>query len=153
MKKIMNKVENFVDEMTEGIPTAHPREIITVAGDLRRITIQYPSQFARRTAAFLLAISLILTLLLSCTGPQDRSAQGARTAPAGAIVPLDGPVLAGEPVMFSLNGNFNDAYWELGDGATAEGPSVSHTYQKPGFTGSSWDQRWATHSTSYLPPS
>jgi hypothetical protein len=36
-------------------------------------------------------------------------------------------------VTFSLNGNLNDAYWELGDGATAEGSSVNHTYQKPGF--------------------
>ena len=35
MKKIMNKAENFVDEMIEGILAAHPGELTTVAGDLR----------------------------------------------------------------------------------------------------------------------
>lgn len=35
MKKIMNKAENFVDEMIEGILNAHPGELTTVADDLR----------------------------------------------------------------------------------------------------------------------
>jgi len=35
MKKIMNKAENFVDEMIEGILAAHPGELTTVANDLR----------------------------------------------------------------------------------------------------------------------
>lgn len=35
MKKIMNKAENFVDDMIEGILAAHPGELTTVAGDLR----------------------------------------------------------------------------------------------------------------------
>ena len=35
MKKIMNKAENFVDEMIEGILAAHPGELTTVAGDSR----------------------------------------------------------------------------------------------------------------------
>jgi hypothetical protein len=129
MKIAMNKTENFVDEIIDGTLAA---DLTTVAGDLTRITIQYPSQFARRTAAFLLAISLILTLLLSCTGPQDRSAQGARIAPAGAIVPLNGPVMVEKPVTFRLNGNPSNPHWDLGDGSTADGSSVTHTYQKPG---------------------
>lgn len=35
MKKVMNKAENFVDEMIEGILAAHPGELTIVAGDLR----------------------------------------------------------------------------------------------------------------------
>jgi hypothetical protein len=54
------------------------------------------------------------------------------TALAGAIVPLDGPVLAGQPVTFKLSGNPSNPHWDLGDGATADGLSVTHTYQKPG---------------------
>ncbi len=65
------------------------------------------------------------------------AATGTRTADAfgraGAIVPLDGPVLAGTPVRFRLKGNPSDPHWKLGDGATADGSSVSHTYQEPGF--------------------
>jgi inosine-uridine nucleoside N-ribohydrolase len=127
MKKILNKAENLVDEMIEEILAPHPDKLTTITGDLRRITIHYPLQFVRRAAAVLLAFGLILGLLSGCA---DRASKGKSSA---SIVPLDGPVQAGEPVMFSLNGTFNDAYWELGDGATAEGPSVSHTYQKPGY--------------------
>jgi len=64
---------------------------------------------------------------------QDGSTQTARTAGAGAIVPLDSPVLAGKPVTFKLSGNPSNPHWKLGDGATADGPSVSHTFQKPGI--------------------
>jgi inosine-uridine nucleoside N-ribohydrolase len=73
--------------------------------------------------------------LPGCTGAQDESAKSpvSEKMSSVAIVPLDGPVMAGKPVMFSLNGNLNDASWELGDGSTAEGPSVNHTYQKPGY--------------------
>jgi hypothetical protein len=63
---------------------------------------------------------------------KTRPPREARRARAEAIVPLDGPVLAGKPVTFKLSGNPSDAHWELGDGATAEGSSVTHTYQKPG---------------------
>jgi hypothetical protein len=59
--------------------------------------------------------------------------QAARVARAEAIVPLDGPVLAGKPVTFKLSGNPSNPHWDLGDGATAEGSSVTHTYQKPGI--------------------
>jgi len=55
------------------------------------------------------------------------------TARAGAIVPLDGPVLAGKPVTFKLSGNPSNPHWKLGAGVTADGPSVRHTYQKPGI--------------------
>jgi hypothetical protein len=63
---------------------------------------------------------------------QDPSSRVARTARAGAIVPLDGPVLAGKPVTFNLSGNPGNPHWNLGGGATADGSSVTHTYQKPG---------------------
>jgi PKD repeat protein len=105
MKKAMNKVKNFVDEM-----------------------------IVRRTVTVLLAFGLMVGLLSGCTGVHDQSAKSPvyDKQSSGTIVPLDSPVLAGEPVMFSLNGNLTDAFWELGDGATAEGLSVHHTYQKPG---------------------
>jgi hypothetical protein len=105
MKKTMTKAENFEDEspMSRG-----------------KITLQYPLQFVRRMASAVLAFSLIIGLLSDFA-----------TAHAGAIVPLDGPVLAGEPVTFRIIGN-HDIHWDLGDGATAQGPSVTHTYQKPG---------------------
>jgi len=38
MKKFINKPENFVDEMIEGILAAHPDQIAVAAGDLRCIT-------------------------------------------------------------------------------------------------------------------
>lgn len=34
MKKIINKPDNFVPEMLEGIYTAHPHELAYAAGDL-----------------------------------------------------------------------------------------------------------------------
>lgn len=54
------------------------------------------------------------------------------TARAGAIIPLDGPVMVGKAVTFALKGDPRDVCWDLGDGSTAEGSSVNHTYQKPG---------------------
>jgi hypothetical protein len=68
--------------------------------------------------AILLAFSLIILSAFA-------------NAHANAIVPLEGPVLAGEPVTFRIIGN-QDIHWDLGDGTTAQGPSVTHTYQKPG---------------------
>ncbi len=52
---------------------------------------------------------------------------------AGAIAPLDGPVLVGKSVTFALKGDSNGAHWDLGDGSSAEGSSVNHTYQKQGL--------------------
>jgi hypothetical protein len=83
--------------------------------------------------AFLTAL-LLGSLACPCfAAAQDPATQEARRGSAGAIVPLDAPVLAGKPVTFKLNSNSSDVHWELGDGATAEGPSVTHTYQKPGI--------------------
>jgi len=90
-------------------------------------------QFIGQTAAVLLACGLITSLLPGFAAAQDLSTQAARTAPAGAIVPLDGPVLAGKPVTFKLSGNPSNPHWKLGDGASAEGSSITHTYQKPGI--------------------
>jgi hypothetical protein len=58
-----------------------------------------PNQFqcVRQTAAVLMACGLIASLLPGFAAAQDLSTQAARTARAGAIVPLDGPVLAGSP--------------------------------------------------------
>jgi PKD domain-containing protein len=50
----------------------------------------------------------------------------------GSFVPLDEPVLAGKSATFRLHGDLTDAHWNLGDGSTAEGSSVNHTYKKPG---------------------
>jgi len=95
--------------------------------------MQHQKQFIRQSAAVLLACGLITSLLPGFAAAQDLSTQAARTAPAGAIVPLDGPVLAGKPVTFKLSGNPSNPHWKLGDGATADGSSVTHTYQKPGI--------------------
>ena len=91
------------------------------------------NQFVRQTAAVLMACGLIASLLPGFAAAQDLSTQTARAARAGAIVPLDGPVLAGKPVTFKLSGHPSNPHWDLGDGATAEGSSVTHTYQKPGI--------------------
>jgi hypothetical protein len=98
----------------------------------RRITMSNQGQFIRRTAAVLMVCVLIASLLPGFAAAQDLSTQTAPAARAGAIVPLDGPALAGKPVTFKLSGNPKDPHWDLGDGATADGSSVNHTYQKPG---------------------
>jgi hypothetical protein len=91
------------------------------------------NQWIRRTAAVLMACGLVAGLLPGFAAAQDMSTQAARAARAGAIVPLDGPVLAGKPVTFKLSGNPSNPHWKLGDGSTADGSSVTHTYQKPGI--------------------
>jgi inosine-uridine nucleoside N-ribohydrolase len=63
------------------------------------------------------------------------------TARDGVFVPLNGPVLVGEPVTFTVQGDLSDTHWDLGNGSRADGASVIHTYQEPGVyhvvTGSS----------------
>jgi hypothetical protein len=83
-----------------------------------------------RTGAVLMTLGFIVSLLPGLAAAQDGSIREAR---AGAIVPLDGPVLVGKPVTFKLSGNPSNPHWDLGDGATADGSSVTHTYQKPGI--------------------
>jgi len=90
-------------------------------------------QFVLQTAAVLLACGLIASLLPGFAAAQDLSIVEKHAARAGAIVPLDGPVLAGKPVTFRVKGNPSNPHWDLGDGATANGSSVNHTYQKPGI--------------------
>ena len=87
----------------------------------------------RRRIAVLLACCLTAGLLPGLAAAQDMSTQTAPAARAEAIVPLDGPVLVGKPVMFKLSGNPSNPHWDLGDGATAQGSSVTHTYQTPGI--------------------
>ena len=94
--------------------------------------MQHQKQFVRQSAAVLMACGLIASLLPGFAAAQDLPTRETHAARAGAIVPLDGPVLAGKPVTFRLNGNPSDPHWDLGDGATADGSSVNHTYQKPG---------------------
>jgi len=89
-------------------------------------------QFAPQVAVVVLACGIIFSLLPSLAAAQDLSSRVARTARAGAIVPLDGPVLAGKPVTFKLSGNPSNPHWDLGDGATDQGSSVTHSYQEPG---------------------
>ncbi|WP_194776789.1 PKD domain-containing protein [Pararhodonellum marinum] len=131
----MNNEEKFVDVMIGGILASHLGELTIGASDLGRNPVQYPSQLVRRTAAVFLAFGLIIGLLPGCANSQAKSAKSSEhdKLSAATIVPLDGPVLAGKPVTFMLSGNLGDPYWELGDGAKAEGPSVNHTYQQPGI--------------------
>ena len=82
------------------------------------------------TLTFLTAPLLVLLAFPGFAAAQDLSTREKRAA---WIVPLDGPVLAGNPVTFRISGNPSDPRWDLGDGATADGSSVSHTYQKPGI--------------------
>jgi hypothetical protein len=94
-------------------------------------------QFLRQTAAVVPTFGLMASLLpgLAVAWPalstQDPSTQ-APGARAEAIFPLDGPVMAGEPVTFRISGD-RDLRWDLGDGTTAEGSSVTHTYEEPGI--------------------
>jgi inosine-uridine nucleoside N-ribohydrolase len=94
--------------------------------------MQHQKQFIRQSAAALMACGLIASLLPGFAAAQDLSTRTARAARTGAIVPLDGPVLAGNPVTFKLSGNPSNPHLDLGDGATADGSSVTHTYQQPG---------------------
>ena len=71
----------------------------------RRNPVPNRRQFVFQAAAVLLAFGLIPGLLPGFAATPDLSTQAARTARAGAIVPLDGPVLAGKPVTFKLSGN------------------------------------------------
>jgi hypothetical protein len=95
--------------------------------------MQNQKQFAGQSAAVLLACGLVASLLPDFVAAQDLSTQAMHAAHAGAVVPLDGPVLAGKPVTFKLSGNPGKPHWDLGDGATTEGSAITHTYQKPGI--------------------
>jgi purine nucleosidase len=90
-------------------------------------------QFVRRTVAVLLACGLVAGLSPGFAAAQDLSTPAARAARAEGIVPLDRPVLVGKPVTFKLKVNPSNPHWNLGDGATADGSSVTHTYQEPGI--------------------
>jgi hypothetical protein len=119
----------------------------------------------RHNAKFLLAFVLFAGLLPGCAIAQVSSTPEALTKLAGAIVPLNGPVLVGKPVTFSINGNPSDPHWDLGDGATANNTSITHTYQKPGVyrvvmgskSGETFNElssaivRVHTHETLHLP--
>ncbi|MGM0488835.1 MAG: PKD domain-containing protein [Planctomycetota bacterium] len=91
------------------------------------------NQFARQSSAVLMAFGLIASLPPDFAAAQDQPARETLSAQAEAIVPLDGPVLVRKPVTFRVRGNPSDAHWNLGDGATADGASVTHSYQKPGI--------------------
>jgi hypothetical protein len=93
--------------------------------------MQNRRQFVLATIVVWMAFGLIASLLLGRAAAQDPSTR--EKPAAAAIVPLDGPVLAGKPVTFKLSGNPSNPHWKLGDVATADGSSVTHTYQKPGI--------------------
>ncbi|MDA8745950.1 PKD domain-containing protein [Rubripirellula amarantea] len=89
-------------------------------------------QFFRRSAAVLSAFGLIASLLSGFATAQDGSTRVTSTARESSIVPLDGPVLVGKPVTFELTGNPSNPHWYFNDAFTAEGTSVTHTFEQPG---------------------
>mgnify|MGYP001036227237 FL=1 len=87
----------------------------------------------RLTLAFVIAPVYVSLAVPEWTAAQDLPTQGTRAARAAAIVPLDGPVMVGKPVTFRVRGDGPNYHWDLGDGTTASGTSVTHTYQNPGI--------------------
>jgi hypothetical protein len=85
----------------------------------------------RQTTTVLMTLTLFTNLFSIPVAAQALPTGEASLA--AAIVPLDGPVLAGKPVTFKLSGNPSNPHWDFGEGATADGVSVTHTYQKPGI--------------------
>lgn len=122
-----------VEEESQTGSQAHryPGTWVENADNPRRVTLwRHPNRDAVYNDFFNTMDNYVLA------GPaatQDMSTQAAHAARAGAIVPLEGPVLAGKPVTFKLKGNPSNPRWALGDGVTADGSSVTHTYQKPGI--------------------
>ena len=108
----------------------------------------------RKATAVLLAFGLIASLLPDFTAAQDNSIQPAPTSHEASIVPLDGPVLVGKPVTFKLSGNLNNPHWDFKDGLTAEGLSVTHTFQQPGVyrvvVGSKVDSEFNEHASAIV---
>jgi len=132
----MKKNKDLFKEVTNGkacLPSkAQKQHAAGIAVQRRRNPMSNQGQFVRLTAAIVLACSLILGLLPSFAAAQDLPTRETHAARLGTIVPLDGPVLAGKPVTFRVKDTPSDPHWDLGDGATADGSSVSHIYQKPG---------------------
>jgi len=87
---------------------------------------------SRNYHATLLAFVLTACLPACNAVEQDKPATDALGDRTGTIVPLEGPVLVGKPVTFRVNGNLGDPHWDLGDGTTSNGESVTYTYQEPG---------------------
>jgi len=94
--------------------------------------MQHQKHLIRQMAAVLMACGLVASLLPGFAAAQDQPARETLTAHGASIVPLDGPVLVRKPVTFRVSGNPSNPHWKLGDGATADGASVAHSYQKPG---------------------
>ncbi|SEJ56136.1 Inosine-uridine preferring nucleoside hydrolase [Cyclobacterium xiamenense] len=121
-----------VEEASQTGSQAHryPGTWVENADNPRRVTMwRDPNRDAVYTDFFNTMDNYVLA---GSVPTKDVSHQAAYAARAGTIVPIDGPVLAGEPVTFTLKGNPGDPHWQLGDGSTAEGASVTHTYQEPG---------------------
>jgi inosine-uridine nucleoside N-ribohydrolase len=106
--------------------------IVAIAIQGRRNLKLNRCEFFLQTAGFLLAFVLTAGLLPRFSNAQGRPAPEAITKRAVAIVPLDGPALVGKPLTFRVNGNPDNLHWDLGDGFTAEGTSVTHTFVEPG---------------------
>lgn len=104
-----------------------------IAVQERRNSILSRIQFLFSIVKFVLAFVLIADFQPGFAVTQDLSSRELVKAPAGTIVPLEETVLAGKPVTFKLSGSVGEPHWELGDGESAEGVSVTHTYQKPGI--------------------
>jgi len=131
----MKKVTYLEHKMLDGILAAQLNVQTIGTGEFRISPIQYARLLVCRAVTGLLMIGLILGLFLGCTGAHEQATKSPidEKQYVGTIVPLDGPVLAGKAVTFKLNGKPYNPHWELGDGATADGASVTHSYKEPGI--------------------
>jgi len=66
-----------------------------------------------------------------------------------AVVPLKAPVMVGQPVTLTARGS-GKLVWDFGDGRKGMGPSISHTYEKPGVYRVVTSARGATAQTSLI---
>lgn len=133
-KHFLKEVENG-----EACLSSKGQKWLTAGRAVPRKTNPIPNQgHVRQRAAVLMASCVILfgssvAFARHALNPDDfNNLMQYDKLSAGAIVPFDGPVLAGKPVTFRVNGNPSDPHWDLGDGVTADGLSIRHTYQTPG---------------------
>jgi hypothetical protein len=110
------------------------------AEPLRRAMLPLPLSVRSCSVRSMLALPL---LVLGCGGPEKAapadSGDGGRDSapvevgPGLARAPEDLVAFVGEPARLDASTSEGEVFtWELGDGATAEGAVIEHTYTNPG---------------------